>query len=497
MTNHRMKQLISGIALAAALGACATPASRQASIFGGKVDESNIGLATRAQAALVAEQYDEAIALAERAVEKSPHDAGFRTLLGNAYFAAGRFTSAEAAYGDSLALVPAQPQVILKRALVLIAQGRPTAAVALLDMADGFVDEADHGLALALAGRPDSAVAVLGKAARRPGADARTRQNLALAHALAGDWQQARAVAAQDVPANQIDARMEQWMRMAKPTHPSQQVAELTGIAPAALDPGQPVRLVLRNDDGQRLAVALPAEPVPYVAPGTKVAAKFERAAPAAVQTVSLAPMPVAPTPPADVKPVGEAHVRVMELPVVDVDLEEDEDELAPLAVAEAAAVPAPQPVPAAPTPKPAPKPALVTPVQLAAAPVAKAADPAPKPALSAATTRLTQSARSIRAEAARVKGESRSVVQLGAYTKRSSLDLGWQVATRRFSPVREYKPMAARTTVDGQKFYRLAAYGFTSDADARNFCGEVRAAGGECFVRKMAGDTPFKLASR
>ena len=38
-----------------------------------------------------------AIPLAERAVEKSPRDAGFRALLGNCYLAGGRFASAEAA----------------------------------------------------------------------------------------------------------------------------------------------------------------------------------------------------------------------------------------------------------------------------------------------------------------------------------------------------------------------------------------------------------------
>ena len=41
-----------------------------------------------------------AIDLAERAVAKTPDDAGFRALLGNAYFAGGRFASAEAAYKD-------------------------------------------------------------------------------------------------------------------------------------------------------------------------------------------------------------------------------------------------------------------------------------------------------------------------------------------------------------------------------------------------------------
>ena len=70
---------------------------------------------------------------------------------------------------------------------------------------------------MALAGRTDDALAVLEAAAARHGADARVRQNLALAYALSGDWTNARTVAAQDVPADQLDARIQQWMQLAKP----------------------------------------------------------------------------------------------------------------------------------------------------------------------------------------------------------------------------------------------------------------------------------------
>ncbi|WP_260483883.1 tetratricopeptide repeat protein [Sphingomicrobium flavum] len=490
MANTRINAVISSVAIAASLAACTTPGDR-ASIFGGKVDNSNIALASRAQAAMVAQQYDQAIELAERAVANSPRDAGFRALLGNAYFAAGRFASADAAYGDSLALVAAQPQVILKRSLVLIAQGRPTAAVALLDMAEGYIDEADRGLALALAGRADSAVAVLDRAARTPGADARTRQNLALAHAFAGDWNAARSIAAQDVPGAELDTRMQQWMQMAQPAHPSQKVAALTGVSPAAFDPGQPVRLALKADDGQRLAVVLPDEPAPVYEPGVKVTSAAPTQAPAASQTVKLAELPPVQTSPADVAPGPQANVRVSEIIVVDTELEEvaESDELAPVVMAQAA----PAKVPA----QEAPKPSLLTPADLAADAPVKKASAAPKPGLSREATRVTQSARSISADAERVKGEAKIVVQLGAYSQRDSLNLGWELATGRFSAISQYKPMAARTTQDGKKLYRLAAYGFTSDSDARGFCQQVQSAGQECFVRKVAGDSPFKLASR
>ena len=82
----------------------------------------------------------------------------------------------------------------------------------------------------------------------RRGADARVRQNLALAHALAGDWTAARTIAEQDLPADQVEARLQQWMSFAKPVRPSDQLAALTGISPAAADPGQPVRLALNRE---------------------------------------------------------------------------------------------------------------------------------------------------------------------------------------------------------------------------------------------------------
>ena len=124
----------------------------------------------------------------------------------------------------------------------------------------------DYGLALALAGRPADAIAVLNSAARQTGADARVRQNLALAYAFAGDWTQARTIAAQDVPADKLDARIQQWMQMAKPAHASDQVAALTGVTPAASDPGQPVRLALHKTDSRLAAVVPPAAPAPQAA---------------------------------------------------------------------------------------------------------------------------------------------------------------------------------------------------------------------------------------
>jgi len=166
--------------------------------------------------------------------------------------------------------------------LVQIALGKSQDAVAMLGEAQSLLDPADLGLALALAGRASDAVAVLEPASRLRGADARTRQNLALAYALGGDWAQARIVAEQDLAADQVDARMAEWLAMAKPGQASAQVAAFIGIRPLASDPGQPIRLALNAAASPTRQAAVEA---PMPAP--VAAAALVEAAP---QTAEVAP---------------------------------------------------------------------------------------------------------------------------------------------------------------------------------------------------------------
>ena len=456
--QNRLGAALAAVSLAAIVTACAGPGSsgpRSASIFGEKVDTSNIGLATRAQAALAANDLQTAISLAERAVENSPRDAGFRALLGNCYLASGRFASADAAYRDSLSLVATQPQIVLKLALVQIAQGKNEEAKSLLAMAQSVLDPADTGLALALAGDPQSAVAVLEPAARAVGADSRVRQNLALAYAFSGDWTQARTVAAQDVPADQLDGRIQQWMALAKPARASDQVAAFIGIQPAAGDPGQPVRLALNKEDATRQAATQPVE-VP----------QMPVAEPAAVATVELPPVPVT----------------------------------EPVAVAAAEPVPAPLPEPVA-APEPAP---VVAEVVADPAPAVVAqASPSPirqvRPALSPSAVRLTQSVASLRRASLSKSGagKSRAVVQLGAFTSRARIGQAWRLAASKYSALRGYTPVSARFDSAKGTVYRLSVKGFGSDREAKLLCESLKRSGRPCFVRATYGDAPVQFASR
>ncbi len=433
-SSIRFGTALSAVLLASVVSGCAGNTPKTASATVGKVDPANIGLATSAQMALMAGQPTRAIDFAERAVAVTPTDAGFRMVLGNSYFAGGRFASAEEAYRDSLTLAPSQPQVVLKLALVSIAQGKNAQALAFLEAARSVLDPSDYGLALALAGRPQDAAQVLRQAAEQVGADSRVRQNLALALALSGDWTGARGVAAQDVAADQLDGRIQSWMQLAKPARVSDQVASLTGIAPAASDPGQPVRLALK-DMGTRLAGIAPvAEPAPVVA-------QIEVAP--AVQAAAVTPV-VAPAPAVVAVAVPAEHRAAV---------------------------------------------AALTP---------KLASSTPRPSLSPRAAALTDARTLYRRAALTTHSQrSRTVVQLGAYASRDRVSTAWRHVSGRFSALRGYTPVAARYDGERGTVFRLSVQGFGSARAAIAMCSGLKRAGATCFVRNVAGDVPVQIASR
>ena len=434
----RTTSAVSLAALASMIAGCASPQAHVAAASHvGKAD-GEAGLATKAMAALNSNNVPMAIDLAERAVAKTPNDAGFRALLGNAYFTAGRFHSAESAFSDSLTIYGGQPQVVLKLALVEIAHGKNSQAIALLNNNREILDLSDYGLALALAGKPAEAIAVLDPAARAQGADATVRQNLALAHALAGDWNEARTIAAQDVPAGQVDARIQQWMQLASPKRPSDQVAALIGVTPAATDAGQPIRLALNKSDA-RMAAAEPVRPVPApIAPPAPVVAA-QLAAPA-ISTPAPVVVAVAPAPPPPRSTMAA---------------------LAATAVTEAKAVlAAVMPHHSAPAAKPAAK---------------------VRPAVAVAVRR----------------GNSPAVLQLGAYGSPARVLTAWDVAARKYGALKAYAPMSARFASPKGTFYRLSVRGFDSVGQAASLCKSLRGQGATCFVRNFAGDAPMQIASR
>lgn len=237
-----------------ALAACAMASPQQAGVPARAVAPNGGGalLVAEAKAALDRRDSEAAVRLSELAVAANPSAPLARVTLARSYVAAGRFDAAVSAWNDVIAVAPANEAAHLGRALALLASGQTSSAVAMLARLD---PNDDVGLALALASDPRG-IAMLSTAAQAPNATGRTRQNLALAYAIAGEWTQARAVAATDVPASAIPARLAEWSKIAT-ARPSQRVAILLGVQAAPVDFGRPSVLAPKR------AAPQPARPKP------------------------------------------------------------------------------------------------------------------------------------------------------------------------------------------------------------------------------------------
>ncbi|MFZ5746687.1 MAG: tetratricopeptide repeat protein [Pseudomonadota bacterium] len=384
--------------------------------------------AADARKALADHKVDKGVALAEAAVAHDPRNSEHRALLGQAYLMAGRFTSARDALNDALALDPGNGRVALNFALSQIAVGDWAGARSTLDTHAADIPAGDRGLAYALAGDPMKALEVLEPAARAADASAKTRQNYALSLALAGRWREAQSVAAIDLPADQVDGRIRQWVAFARPTNAYDQVASLLGVR-AVEDPGQPQQLALASTTTQMAAAAEPVQAVAAVDPYNSYGAP---------DTARVQEMPA-----------GDAPARNL---VVDD---------AAFASADA---PVSQGFETAGNIVYAPRAEIVQPV-----PARRASAP-PAPARVAAAS------------------SGGYYVQLGAYGSPSGARAAWNAASRRFPALASHAPSSVRVQSKAGTLYRLSVGGFAR-ADATRMCDDIVRSGGKCFVRVQAGD--------
>ncbi len=412
--------------------------------------------ASQARAALESGKAGKAVALAEAAVEASPRDPGFRALLGQAYLNEGRFTSATTALEEAMELGATDSNTVIALALAHIAQNKPGAAVSLLQEHRNTIPASDIGLALALAGDSESAIYVLSEAARAPDANARTRQNLALALALSGRWAQARIYASQDLSLAKVESRMAEWSKLAETPNSQARVASLIGTE-ARADAGMPVRLALNNYSETQLAFAPAADPAPVA---------------------TYAPPPVA------LADAGSA-IRSVELPMP----ERNADGVVP--------------VTELPQPKAAGEVIMADAAPYRAAPRVVGEGrirPAQQQALELATVLIP------RAMAFDSKKPSGWAVQLGAYDSLGIAKEKWSGLQKRSTMLASFPASSHAAKVNGRTFYRLTVNGLASRADATALCNELKAKGQACFIRAMGGAeniqwaakaNPVRLASR
>ncbi|MGZ8287403.1 MAG: SPOR domain-containing protein [Allosphingosinicella sp.] len=455
-----LKFAVSALAIGSTMVACGPATSRLASASSKapRAEQDAASLFAKAQDAVRKGEYAGGLGFAERAVELSPRDVGYRMILADLYLKNGRFQSAEATFADVQQLDPGNARASFSIALARIALGRPAGAVAELDRLAETASPADIGLAYALAGEPRRAIELLEPAARAPGVTGRTRQNLALSYALAGEWDKARIIAAQDLSPADLGARMRQWASLAQPGGGATQVAALLGVTPAE-DSGQPVRLALTQARPATEAFAA-AGPLPEPAPETVTAAP-------ALAQAEIEPEPVA-APPAP-EPVRVATT----------DLPQWVSERAAAEAAASAPVEETKPLYAEAVE------ALVTPQPSVIAP-ARSIDPV--------APRFEPKRRPVRAAQS---GPGRFAVQLGAYASSSSVERAWAQMLKRFG-FADLTPLSTTVKIAGRgTLHRLSVAGFASREAAGRTCRSIQAKGGACFVRTVAGDAPVRWASR
>lgn len=394
--------------------------------------------AQSARKALKGDNPQKAVTHAEAAVAFDPKNGEYRQLLGETYLRAGRFVSAAQALNEALSLDPANGRTALNLALAQIAVGEWSTARQTLETHASNIPASDRGLAIALAGDPTTAVALLTDAARQPGADAKTRQNLALSFALAGQWQQARAVAGVDLSPDKVDARLMQWASFSRPQNAYDQVASLLGVTPIA-DRGQPEQLALARSMTTAVAAQQVADPIENYMPDTGVATASAATAPAATAVdTAMTGAEIAPsiTTPSAAQVVFGPRQEVVQ------------------------AVPARA-------------------VKAVAAPVAARVEVGERKPLAIA----------VKAPVSEFKpGKGSWFVQLGAYDNAGVAQDAWGRAVRRTPALKGMTPSSASVSTSAGSFQRLAVGGFDRSG-ADTLCRKVRAGGGSCFVRSGAGD--------
>jgi Flp pilus assembly protein TadD len=413
--------------------------------------------ASKAEAAIAKGKPAKAVASAEAAVLAQPHNAAYRATLGAAYLDAGRFASAATSFDDAMHLGDTSPRTALSLALALAGAGKQTESFGVLNNSQKEIAKSDLGLAYSLAGYPERGIAVLSDAIRSGENSAKARQNLAYSYALAGRWKEARLMAAEDVPANEVGARMAEWAAQNSPEYHQVRIAGLLGVPAGAKDTGQPVALALNNNptveqlaaeatdrDGGELA---PVAPVSQPAVAVAAPAPFASPVPASFE----------------LPPIGDAP---------------------PVTFAEMAPVPAPA------APRQTFSSAFAAPVVSDAGGYVESVKAKPAAKTSQGSLLRTVS----------VGGSH--LVQLGSFASEAGAKRAWSIYAKRYPELAAHDMVITEAVVKGKRYWRVSAAGFDRGT-SRAMCGKVKNSGAGCFAwaegRPMPGaiDSGVRMARR
>lgn len=421
--------------------------------------------AVEAEAARLAGQLAAAIELSEQSVTIDPTDIGARKTLAQSYFAAGRFRAAAEAFEDLLAMEPDADNHVFGAALTALANNDRAKARALLGRLElDPARAADVGLAYVLLGEHERGQALLEATVRSGESTARTRQNLALAQAMSGDWTAARLTASIDLAPPAVEERVGQWVALAAAADAAARTTKLMRISPASTDAGRPVHLAW---------VAAPAADVQVAdasAPGF---------------TTDIAETPI----------VAEPSIEMAAV-TLDIPIATPKAPKTQVAVAVAEAVPAEASVPAPVASIAVPPARLVRANTLNVAPRDPVirAEPAPQPVTMSesvpAKSETKPVAEPVVAEAPTPvalpePGSGNWLVQLGSYDRKEWVAENWRVLKSEADMLSAYRPIRSKTDVDGRTYFRLSVGRFDNAEDARTLCEALKAEKVGCFVRE------------
>ncbi len=444
MSNSLKRTKMIGFAVTTALASATL-----AGCAGNAAPEARVS-AAKAEQNLERGKASKAVSHAEAAVLAEPRNVAHRVMLGAAYLEDGRFVSAETSFAEAMELGSTDSRIVVSRALAQIAIGRSEDALILLKDWQDAIDPADLGLAFALAGEPGRGVHVLGNALRSGQDTSKIRQNLAYAFALNGDWRDARLMAANDVPADQLGDRMSEWASHTLPGAYTARVAGLLGVEVQA-DPGRPVMLALDNNlsvpqmaaevSGDSELPAVPERDLPPALAGLPASMK--------AQEVDIAPL----------TPVELANNEFMTpaQPVEQVAI-----------VTPVAKAPALQ----APTPK---APVMQTPVR-----TARAAATVVTP-----SKRLAPSNTSAAAQLA----DGEHYAQLGSFYTEADAKRAWKIFQSRYAALADKQMVITKAKVRGKLYYRVSAADLAASS-AQALCSTVKDSGHGCFA--YSADRPL-----
>ncbi len=417
-----------------------------------------------ARSALAQGEVAAALPLAQRAVEAAPDDRDANSLLAETLLGSGRADEAEAIFIKLMAANDSDMTARTGRAMALLAMGHPETAKAELIKVVAAKPPlpvlSNAGLALALAGDPQAAVAALAPVAFATDGTPQLRQNYALALTLAGDRATAYKVAEFDLGPSRGMAQVNDWYLNADKPLP-QQLAALTGL------PSQS-----GAKPAQMAAAALPA---PVAAPATTLAA------PAVASSMAQTVSPVVAAAAVAQPVVAKSAPKMIEVA-----------KAMPAAAAPVATIVSEAPVnllPEVPTPTPATKVAAIKtpdtkPVMVRSTAKVEKANIMP------VTLRPLSSKRAGFNAASAAPAASRGwLVQVAAVSATvSARDLKARLRQQFGAWMAKLGPVTHSKAEVGQRSFKRVFVGpYRSRAQAGNICARIKSRGGNCLVRAAA----------